>query len=211
MSSNYVNSNNVNSAINLVAPVWLDKVSKEIIASAKSYASRFGSANRKFWYHVDSTTGSINLHQSNIYCEGPFVEATAWDIEFTVPVGGFKYGDINPLTKEPFPGGMSKRGSYITLENKPEFEGEKVKYIARTYSKYSGQTIKKAGFFSQAIRKNFGENSTISEVGSQNLKLLALFIGKEIAINIGNQCRREFTALGYRVTIDGPHIITSDG
>jgi len=185
-------------ALKLVVPVWLDYVSELIVASAKNYASRFGSANRKFWItkHSSGTT-----YECNIYCSGQFVNTTAFDLEFRVPAGGFKYGDIDPLTGEQFPGGTSKHGSYITLENKPEFEGENVKAVSRSYSKQSGRIIKKAGFFSQAIRKNIGEGILLSDVGKNNLQLLGYHLAREITQNMSHIIKREIESLGLGYTV----------
>jgi len=208
MSSLLVSNDTVGPAIRRTVPVWLHVVSTDIIESSKNYAPRFGSKERKFGYTVTGQSGISGEYRSTIWCTGPFVETTAFDYTFTVPVGGYKFGDIDPLTKEPFPGGRNKYGSYIILEDKPETEGEAVKPVPRSYSQHSGEVYKKAGFFSQAIRKNIGSGVMLSEVGRQHLQALALFTGKEIAINIGELIKREGAALGLTVTVVGPMIAT---
>jgi hypothetical protein len=193
-SSNLYSSTEViKPALKLVVPIWLDYTAKQIIESAKNYASSFGSANRKFWYDKSSFGTTFTC---NIFCNGPYVEATAWDLEFSVPPGGFKYGDIDPLTGEQFPGGISKQGPYISLVDKPEVEGERVKSVARTYNKYSGRIIKKAGFFSQAIRKNIGSGVILSDIGRDNLQSLGYLLGREICQNMSHVIKREIEGLG---------------
>ena len=198
-------SNILTHAYKLVIPIWLDVVSSQIIDSAKNYASRFGSASRKFWYNKQNAE---NTFSSNIFCSGPFVEKTAWDLEFNVPSGGFKYGDIDPLTGEQFPGGSGKHGSYITLIDKSEAEGESAKAVARTYSKYSGRTVKKTGFFSQAIHKNIGEGVILSEIGRRDLQNLSILLGKEIAQNVGLAVKIEAERNGM-VAYIGPSLIAT--
>lgn len=205
-----ISTDTVSPALKAIVPTWLHYISAKIIESAKVYAPRFGSASRKFGYVVTGGFGSTDAFRSTIWCNGPFVETTAFDYKISVPPGGFKYGDIDPLTKEPFPGGISKYGSYIELVDKPEAEGEKVKAVSRTYSKHSGKTIQRAGFFSQSIRKNIGYGVILSEVGKNDLQLLALFVGKEIARNIGEQIRIEGIAKGLSVTVDGPTVVTME-
>jgi hypothetical protein len=206
ISSNYASMRNLQFSMIAVVPGWLQEVSEELIASAKNYASRFGSANRKFSY---IQVGSPDAFASEISCTGQYVEQSAWDIQFSVPVGGFKFGDKDPITGENFPGGFRGNGSYITLIDKPEAEGEVEKRRARTYSdsKYSGKTITKLGFFSQALRKNFGEGILLSEIGKRNLNNLALGIGVQMAHAIGNQIKFDCARKGLSCTIIGPDII----
>lgn len=207
--SAHVSKDVVSSALQTIVPVWLHYVSQKIVEDAKNFASRFGSASRKFWYEVSTTSGVIDLFQSNIYCSGPYVETSAWDTEFRVPVGGFQYGDIDPKTGEPFPGGFNKYGSYITLVDKEVAAGESsIPSRSRVYTKFSGQVIKKEGFFHKAIRKDIGWGIMMSDIGRNNLSLLGLEVGKQIAINIGENIKAEGAAKGYIVTIDGPHIAT---
>jgi hypothetical protein len=206
MSSQYVNERNVQFSLIAVVPSWIRLISQQLIDSAKNYASRFGKGSRKFYF---TTTGSPNEFTSNIYCVGPFVEASAWDITFNVPVGGFKVGDINPMTGKPFTGGQSKHGTYVTLEDKPEAEGEAAKAVSRTYSKYSGKTITKSGFFSRALEKNIGSGILLSDLGRQNLQNLALGIGIQMAHAIGNQIKFECAQKGLAVYIQGPDVITT--
>lgn len=206
ISSHYANNRNLQFSLIAVVPSWLRAVSIQIIESAKNYASRFGSKNRKFSY---AQTGSPNEFTSTITCEGLYVEATAFDLKFTVPVDGFKPGDIDPITGEPFPTGRGKHGEYIILENKPEAEGEAQKAVARTYSKYSGRTITMSGFFSRALEKNIGSGIMLSTVGKRNLETLALRVGVEMAHAIGNQIKFECAARGLSVSVQGPDIITT--
>lgn len=209
--SHLITSDTITPAINRIVPVWLDHLAEEIIESAKAYAPRFGAANRKFGYiRMYSAGGAASEHRAIIYCTGPFVETTAFDYEFKVPIGGYRFGDIDPLTKEPFPGAMNSRGGYIILENKPEYEGEKEKKIARSYSKRSGEIVKRAGFMSQSIRKNIGEGILLSMVGKTNLQALAAMVGTEIAVNIGAQVKAECAAAGLMCTVIGPVMVTME-
>jgi hypothetical protein len=206
MSTQYVNERNVQFSLIAIVPSWLRLISQQLIDSAKAYASRFGSGSRKFYFE---TTGSPNEFTSTIFCVGPYVESTAWDITFNVPVGGFKLGDINPMTGRPFTGGQSKHGTFITLEDKPEAEGESVKAVSRTYSKYSGKTITKSGFFSRAIDKNIGYGILLSDLGKQNLQSLALGVGIQMAHAIGNQIKFECARQGLSCYVQGPDVITT--
>jgi hypothetical protein len=205
ISATYASQRNLQFSMIAVVPRWLQIVSEELIASAKNYASKFGSANRAFSY---TQVGSPDEFAARVYCTGQYVEQSAWDITFTVPVGGFRFGDVDPITGENFPGGTNKNSSYISLVNKPETEGESVKSVARTYSKYSGKTIKKAGFFSQALRKNFGDGIILSTLGKQNLENLALGIGMQMAHAIGNQIKFECAQNGLSCTVVGPNIVS---
>jgi hypothetical protein len=205
ISSNYASMRNLQFSMIAVVPGWLQEVSEELIASAKNYASRFGSANRKFSY---IQVGSPDAFASEISCTGQYVEQSAWDMQFSVPVGGFKFGDKDPITGENFPGGQGKHGTFISLVDKGEAEGESVKAISRTYSKYSGKTITKLGFFSQALRKNFGEGILLSEIGKRNLNNLALGIGVQMAHAIGNQIKFDCARKGLSCTVIGPDIIS---
>lgn len=203
--SRFVNIENIYMGMNTVVHPWLEKVCRETMVSAENAAPRFGSAERHFLYHVSGRDGR---YEGNIFCTGPRVEVSAWDLEFTVPVGGFQFGDIDPITGEAFPGGYNKRGSYVTLENKPETAGEDVLHRSRTWNKRSGETVKKQGFFDTAIRINFGTAAEMpSAVCHANLEMLAILLGKEIGLAIAQQVKREYTAAGYKVSISEPALV----
>jgi hypothetical protein len=207
--SSALTSANIATAMDLVIPVWLELIAGKLMAAAKAVQPRFGSKTRKFWFNVDSGKGAVSLNQANVFCEGNYVETTAWDYEFNVPVGGFKYGDIDPLTGQPFPGGYGKGGrTYIALINKPEVEGEAVKAMARTYSKYSGQRKLYEGFFDVAIRKEFGAGEMLTQAGKSNLQSLAYMIGREVALTVANSVAEQGRAMGYSVTVSNPISIT---
>jgi hypothetical protein len=206
MSTQYVNERNVQFSLIAVVPQWVRIISQQLIDSAKGYASRFGAGSRKFYFETKNTP---NDFESNVYCVGPYVESTAWNIEFSVPVGGFKFGDIDPMTGKQFSGGQSKHGAFITLEDKPEAEGEPAKAVSRSYSKYSGQTITKSGFFSRALEKNLGQGIFLSELGRQNIQNLALAVGIQMAHAIGNQIKWECAKQGLSCYVQGPDVITT--
>jgi hypothetical protein len=199
----------ISAAMDLVIPIWLELIASKLMAAAKAIQPRFGSKTRKFWFNVDTGKGAISLNQANVFCEGNYVETTAWDYEFNVPSGGFKYGDIDPLTGQPFPGGRGKGNiTYITLVNKPEVEGENVKAVARTYSKYSGQRKQYEGFFDAAIRKEFGAGESLTSAGKSNLQSLAYMIGREVAVTVANSIAEQGRAMGYTVSVSNPIRIT---
>jgi hypothetical protein len=178
-------------AIETTVPSWLAVVSQSVIAIAKSVAPRFGMVERNFFYQIEKTPGVVT---STVECVGPRVDVSAFDLEFTVPVGGFKYGDLNPITNEPFPGGVNKRGSYIWMADKEKYGGEANTFRSRTWSKYSGQTIKKSGFFDQAIRVNFGTGIIPSSVGEKSLQTLADILAVKIGAEIAASIQRTYSA-----------------
>jgi hypothetical protein len=209
MSTQYVNERNVQFSLIAIVPSWIRIISQQLIDSAKGYASRFGAGSRKFYFE---TKGSPNEFESTIYCVGPYVQATAFDITFNVPVGGFRPGDIDPMTGKPFPVGHGKYGDYIVLVDKPEAEGQDEKAVARSYSdkdKYSGKTITKSGFFSRALEKNIGQGIFLSDLGRQNLQNLALGVGIQMAHAIGNQIKWECARQGLSCYVQGPDVITT--
>jgi hypothetical protein len=212
ISSHYASTRNLQFSLIAVVPLWLQYMSELLIASSKGYASRFGSSSRHFYF---TQSGTPNEFSSKIFCTGPNVEQTAWDLAFKVPVGGFRYGDIDPLTGEAFPGGeriteKGKRVTYVTLVDKFEAEGEEPKSVSRTYSKQSGQTVTKPGFFDQAIRHDIGTGIILSPVGMRSLKTLALLVGKEMAHAIGNQIKFECARKGLSCYVQGPDVITTE-
>jgi hypothetical protein len=191
-----------------VVPSWLRTLSTDIISSSKNYASRLRSEGRKFGF---IQSGSPDEFKSLIWCVGPYVQQLAWDLTFSVPIGGFRYGDIDPITGLPFSGGVNPRNksTYVVLEDKPQIEGVPVKAVARTYSKKSGSTITKVGFFSQSLRTNIGTDVVLSSLGKRNLENLALGVGVQMAHAIGNQIKFECARQGLSCWVQGPDIITS--
>ena len=201
-----VGSVNLQTIMRRTVPIWLRVITQLVQETAEAKQSNFGKATRKFGRRVYNVGAGS---KGTVYCVGPYVQTTAWDFSFTVPPGGFKYGDINPMTNEPFPGGTGEHGTYITLVDKPTTEGEKPKAVARSYSRKSGQTIKHVGFFSEAIRVNFGTGTTLSALGRVHLQVLANTIAKEYARGAGIVLKRTARRMGYKVElIDHPVLIT---
>ncbi len=203
----YVNNRNLQFALIDVVPLWLQYLSTRMVLLAKVSGSSLDRKSRKFSISRSNDITN-NIFRSTISCTGNYVEQLAWDLTFNVPVGGFKYGDIDPITGEPFPGGKNKRGTFISLVDKPQVEGEKIKSVSRTYSKHSGKVITKVGFFDEAIRTHIGNETSLNSIAAGNLQTLALLTGKSMAHAIGNQVKFECAKKGLSCTVDGPSVIT---
>ena len=194
----------VAAVIKIAAPVWLNYISEKLMIAAKTVQPRFGNKQRRFWIEPQPGSDAATEYSSHVYCEGPFVETTAWDYTFDVPSGGFKFGDIDPLTGQPFPGGRGKGNrTYILLENKEVLEGETAKKVARTYSQHKGEKINQEGFFSKAIRQEIGSDTILSPAGANNLQTLGMLIGQNLAMMVGRNIQAQGTAYGYKVSVSG--------
>jgi hypothetical protein len=206
--SKYVHGNAVKAAMDSIVQPWLIRLSQAIIASAKNLQPRFGMVGRSFWAMVWQDLG---YYIATVYVKGKYVDKSAFDNTFTVPVGGFKFGDVNPITGDLFPGGYNKRGSYIALEDKLAASGEAaIPYRARVYNspKWSGKTVTKLGFLSESIRFNVGSGIMLSPVGKTNLEDLALRLSVSMADNTCEQVADEARRMGYTAVVGPQHIIT---
>jgi hypothetical protein len=206
--SKYVHGNAVKAAMDDVVRPWLIRLSQAIIVSAKNLQPRFGMVGRSFWAMVWQDLG---YYIATVYVKGKYVDKSAFDNTFTVPVGGFKFGDMNPITGDLFPGGYNKRGSYIALTDKLEAGGESTPYRARVYNspKWSGKTVTKLGFLSESVRLNIGSGIILSAVGRANLDDLALRLSVSMADNVSEQVADEARRMGYTAVVGPQYIITT--
>lgn len=101
--------------------------------------------------------------------------APAFDVEFQVPPGGFK----------------PQKGKAIKLV-KPEG----IKFRARTYSNFSGQTVKQTGFFDEALRSSYSDADR-----QRILNNLTHNLAKEFAHGTAHAIANHFRRKGYRVTV----------
>jgi hypothetical protein len=176
---------------------WLIIFCNDIIASSKIFAAHYYPKTNITASATISGFGSVGLtHGAIITFTGKDIEHKAVDYSFTVPAGGFQFGDINPKTGQPFPGGISKYGSYITLDDKPEKEGEAPKAVARTYSKLSGKSMTYPGFVSRALAQEIGHGIRMSIKGSARLHNLANRICMHIANSLVQVIEAEARSVG---------------
>jgi hypothetical protein len=201
--SKFVSGDVAKAAIANIAPQWLLKLNHELINDARKFGSgMFNSmtGEKICRHHGAAFYGVTRGLDSRITITGQKVQHTAFDDSFRVPVGGFSAWDFNPVTKQIFEGGQGKKGSYVILDDKPQSEGEAPKAVSRTYTKYSGQTIKTKGFMDESIRYNIGWGIFLSPKGKDNFNKLAMMLGVDIAEKIVDQVTIEGVKLGFTVT-----------
>lgn len=192
-------STSAKAIVKSVASGWLPEVCKDLKFTAKALAPKKGEAARTFFLSVSGTKGTVT-------CKGPKVRYEAFDSTYMVPAGGYKYGDMNPKTGKPFPGGISKYGTYIILDDKPREEGEAAPIRSRVYTKKAGQTISHVGFFDEAVRRIIGSGTSLSGTGRKHIESLATTVAVEYVRAVANKLRIAGNAEGITITADRPTI-----
>lgn len=209
LSSIFITTGVVEAAIKSAAPIWMNTILPEMQVTAIANAPKAFSTQRTFNIHVQTLFNECN---GFLNCRGPRVQVRAWDLEFTPPGRGYKMGDYDPLTGESFPGGENRRGSFVELEDKPEY-GEPVRYRHSTWSRggKAGVPHFKEGFFSAAIRHSIGTNARLSPIGETNLTMLSTLVAFGVSNGIADKIRATFAGTGITVTVSRPMLQTEGG
>ena len=143
---------------------WANDFTKD---AAQAAVGKKGTSSRRSSTKITSTSAG---KRARVTATGPFVATRAFDYEIRVPVGGFR-----PKTKR-----VGRKDGVFVL-----FKPEGIRFRTRTYTKFSGQTLKRKGFFSSAIDDNFEGRK-----GKQNLMKLARSLMKPLAFSIANDIVR---------------------
>jgi len=168
-----------------VIPRWLRKISTDIGEKArrKSVGKKSGIAQGKPRISVVSFAKKAVISATNFHAGRP-----AFDGEIKVPLGGFAPTAANARALGVRPGGGLQRQGNHWIFVKPE---GRIVRRARVYSRFSGQTIKKEGFLSEATREVM-----VGPVGKRNLQLLAIGLTQRLAVEIANELVKDLNANG---------------
>ena len=151
---------------------WLRKTARRISAFARIKSiGNSGTAQGKPRISVIEFVKSVVFRVTKFHAGRPPL-----DDEIVVPIGGFP----------PPPG--QKFWVFI----KPE---GRVVYRTRSYSRFSGQVIKKKGFLSEAV-----EDNMTGFRGHKNLQVLAFAIAQRMAVEIASELVKDMNANGVSAT-----------
>ena len=148
---------------------WLVNKANEMINSAENHAP-----NIRFTHTLQKSNFIVSIQAT-----GRNAHATAFDQKIVVPVGGFSPEDIANTTTT-----FGQNMKVVPTARGPVFEMQKpegIVYRTRTYTRFSGQTLVRKGFFDEARRDNlqgFG--------GTQNIEALS----KSLAIDYSESLAR---------------------
>lgn len=145
---------------------WANDFAKD---AAQEAVGKKGTSSRRSSTKITST--SVEKH-ARITATGPFAVTRAFDYEVRVPVGGFR-----PKTKR-----VGRKGGVFVL-----FKPEGIRFRTRTYTRFSGQTLKRKGFFSSAIGDNFAGPEgklNLMKLGKLLIRPLAVEIARHIVMKI---------------------------
>jgi len=155
--------------ISTAQDVWLRKVATKIFRGAKrkSTSGKSGSAQGAPEIEISFQGKRAIVEASKFHFGRP-----ALDDEIRVPIGGFP-----PPAGEPNWKFIKPEGTVVIR--------------ARTYSRFSGQIIKKKGFMTEAT-----EEELTSFTGSKNVQQLGSSIAKALVEEIVNDIIRDLNAAG---------------
>jgi len=157
-------------AVDSAIHVWLSEAMQELIENSRELCKHKGV---QFSIH---RTGTATAHMTvrQIGGELPLANLSDWafDTTINVPVGGF----LPPPGKKAF------------LMHKPEGPV----FRTRTYTKFSGQTIKRKGYVSEAVRKTFTQ---------QRLDRLSSTLATMVSMAVTLKLRQMIEARGMAVII----------
>jgi len=170
-----------------VIPRWLRRISTRIgtLARQKSRSGKSGTAQGGPRISVVSFVKKAIIHVSHFHAGRP-----ALDGDIKVPIGGFKptAESARILGVDRSTGGGLRIEGDHWLFIKPE--GTVVRR-ARVYSRFSGQTLKKRGFLSEAV-----DEVMLGPVGRRNIQMLAFGIAQRMAREIASEFVKDLNANG---------------
>jgi hypothetical protein len=197
------------------AKPWVDKlintISREAWAFSLERQYRKGREGRHIYTRGPNVTA--NSVTGSVFVTGPYVEQTALDLEFTVPPGGYKPGDVDPYTGEPFPTAVRRDGSVgIVLEDKGISAGEAIPVRKRVYNRVSGITRKRKGFLTRALDRYLVNiySREFSTTGYILMYGLARDICVAIGMDVARQIEKQAAARGASLMVDRKLVISID-
>jgi len=162
-----------------VIPRWLSKTGRKILAKARIKSTgKSGSAQGKPRINYIETAKKIVFRITRFHAGRPPL-----DDEIKVPIGGFP-----PTAESARILGVDPPTGDHWVFIKPE---GRVVRRSRTYSRFSGQTIKKKGFLSEAVREVM-----IGPIGQRNLRVLSHALAVRMASEIASELVKDLNANG---------------